>query len=1155
MVYGPRAGVGTWVTVALTSVVLVAPIVLAIAAPTIAKPSPAPTSGVTVAINTSAPVAHLADQLTALPIVVSNLPDIGSNLAAADYARLTERDPGPAQQMFADAWSGLTYAPGSSEQIDSLGVYLGSRATDAFDEISNQAPRRLADGLPLLTSDPLNADRLNNAGIALFDLGVAWNLAPRPSPEDDSSDSWGSIYEGRALELFKQIADAFPPDRAVLLNGALLTSIVGASPRALALDQKWLAVNPSDLTAITLAASLVARDIAGLSNGMLSGQGGAPDTLRQALALIETAPSSPLTYAAKGDVYLADAYLLADQATYQSRAFANQARISYQMSLSMVRDPGVLAGEASALAFLGERGAALRLQLAAVNAAPDSAPLLLELAAREEAAGDFKSMRSAAQQALSIAIQRQDSVLSATRFGNRGYLGYSFGSDRERTPVYLSIPGKGAGGFSTINGIPAVDDPSIDYFLNTSPEPDTAVLESLRASLLLTDPDTATNDAGYWKQATTFRPGSFDGLWFFRSQLLQTALAGVYLASGRAPSGVGGAVEPGLHFAESNLRYTAVVSAQPRFFAQAAVLCGLAASAQGPFSDAIDIDSVRDSGLFCEGESDCLAGACQAGGVLLKKSYDTSKFPPDGNEAAFAMWRAGETQAANELLITISSSAATTNGASTWLYETEELLGEIALDQRDPHAAVTPFSEALTILADSLKPSGLDLSLRNIAAHAYNNRGIAYLWRAEPSANSPPNCASADNPCELARNDFVKALSIDPSNPLYLENEGWTDQLLNHTSLARVELAAASTADPELYPVRNDLGVIQASLGNFGAAQVDFEAALRTRPTYDLAAWNLGVLYLQRGPSGVLQGESFLALAVRENRAFRADALQHKLDNGIYREAFGQSLQPIATDSTNVFTLGAAVAGIGASFSALLDVINVEIKQKLVELLRLRLSFLLTSGAQTRLRQMGGLLASITGRVPGSLRSWFATGLALGIVTVFSAVLRPSQALLSQIVLALAAVTTALIVHETGQLIAACVAGIGLKPAASPLGIVISLLLVPFGIGAGPYAGHHLLPGYQMSIARWVFLAGPASNLLAGCMAYGLFAIQPLPFLRLLSAVNLAAAAFSLLPFKPLDGAVLSRAREDQSAGFLLLPLFMSLAAAAGGAALRAGFG
>jgi len=42
-------------------------------------------------------------------------------------------------------------------------------------------------------------------------------------------------------------------------------------------------------------------------------------------------------------------------------------------------------------------------------------------------------------------------------------------------------------------------------------------------------------------------------------------------------------------------------------------------------------------------------------------------------------------------------------------------------------------------------------------------------------------------------------------------------------------------------------------------------------------------------------------------------------------------------------------------------------------------------------------------------------------------------------------------------------------------------------------------------------------------MTYGLFLIEPLPMLRLLTRAHLLAAAYALLPFTPLDGAFLSR--------------------------------
>jgi Zn-dependent protease len=56
-----------------------------------------------------------------------------------------------------------------------------------------------------------------------------------------------------------------------------------------------------------------------------------------------------------------------------------------------------------------------------------------------------------------------------------------------------------------------------------------------------------------------------------------------------------------------------------------------------------------------------------------------------------------------------------------------------------------------------------------------------------------------------------------------------------------------------------------------------------------------------------------------------------------------------------------------------------------------------------------------------------------------------------------------------------------------------------------------------------VYVAGPLANLGFAIVVYILFMLQPLPMLRLIAQVQLAAMGYALLPFAPLDGAALAR--------------------------------
>jgi len=83
--------------------------------------------------------------------------------------------------------------------------------------------------------------------------------------------------------------------------------------------------------------------------------------------------------------------------------------------------------------------------------------------------------------------------------------------------------------------------------------------------------------------------------------------------------------------------------------------------------------------------------------------------------------------------------------------------------------------------------------------------------------------------------------------------------------------------------------------------------------------------------------------------------------------------------------------------------------------------------------------------------------------------------------------------------------------------------------------------------AWWVYLAGPAANLVVAAAAYGFFLTHPLPLLRLVTEAQLAAIGYALLPFAPLDGSAL-KSRP------LLLVVF-GLAVAIAGVLLAQGIG
>ena len=106
-------------------------------------------------------------------------------------------------------------------------------------------------------------------------------------------------------------------------------------------------------------------------------------------------------------------------------------------------------------------------------------------------------------------------------------------------------------------------------------------------------------------------------------------------------------------------------------------------------------------------------------------------------------------------------------------------------------------------------------------------------------------------------------------------------------------------------------------------------------------------------------------------------------------------------------------------------------------------------------------------------------------------------------------------------------------------GLFIGLLAIPLQVATAPYP----VERSNGTKSAWrAALAGPGANLLAAVVAYVLFASVPMPWLRTLAQVQLAVAAYTLLPVEPFDGSVIAAARPGRHA---ILSLVVVAAAAA----------
>ncbi len=455
---------------------------------------------------------------------------------------------------------------------------------------------------------------------------------------------------------------------------------------------------------------------------------------------------------------------------------------------------------------------------------------------------------------------------------------------------------------------------------------------------------------------------------------------------------------------------------------------------------------------------------------------------------------------------------------------------------------------SLTALAEAeIEPPNEDPEIvaraRALAQHAHNNRWIALLRNNQPEPEVAPDCSGARRQdCVRARRDFAQALQSDPRNPAYLMNLGWATRLLGEYDAARRALSTAANADSTLFPALNDLGVLAARAGDETAARQSFERALKAQPEYDLAQWNLGVLEMRRGLDGISAGQQRLARAIRLNPDLRAESLTFKTDERVYRITFDAEQR---AERQWAFGRGYSLAAAGMSALTVLTTVG-QFRSSSAD----RVAGAVTDLGLPRLRDLG---AWVVARGRPHLRGrrlhsrwrawapWLVTVPVLLLVTVWPAWRSNPQTGVATVALAVLVTALTVLVHEVAHFAVARWARASVVPAQWNPGVALALLFLPLQLSSGPFVGQRVSGG-SPSRAWWVYLSGPVANGALGVAAYGVFLLWPAPVLRLLAQVQLAAIAYALLPYEPLDGAALS---EQRPAVMSILSLALGTAAAA----------
>lgn len=1064
-----------------------------------------------------APAARAADgpgslvgPLDHLPIVVESLPGPSDREATAAYHRATVRDPGPLAEMFDHSFNGLVVSDAGKPAVEAL---KGMLVEDPESVGGTDGEATLRQASAALGGDPSNADRLNNAAIAVWLFGVATAV-------DDFDSYYWHLQQAAGAMLF-EANRAFPGHRPILLNLAFLATVMpGWDFAGAEFAAEALALDPADLTARALLASIQSRRA-----DALDGADQAATTLAPLLADPATAA---LGQALLGDAHLAAASVRRVEAPATARHEATLALGAYDLALGATDDPGLHAGRAKALERLDQLGEAATEQARVVDLDHGSLDQLVELGRLRHRAGDIDGVRGAASDAVRAVMNGWNPPIAIARFvttpldnaipDDRGFLGWSVGSGVDHLPVsYRADLGSGAG-VVVVAVIPR-EPPGIDQEFASQLAPQSAWQLAFTAAVLDGDAPEATSLEAAWNRSVPWRGG-----WDAQVGAAQIAADRGPSASGKRPIG--------LTFAETAFRRAAL-------FDRAADLCR------------------RYGDVKCAGENEYHAGDPAAAYRDARAAYDAVLADDESNGAGpeLRMLVAAAAEAAGDLTTAESFLAATAgaNDSGSWRPLAALRAGDLRLDAGDPSGAIAWYDLALaTIDANGLAESSdyhLDLlramEFRGLRQVANNNRGVALLRSLQPGPDGAPRCdvGFAHDRCEAALRAIEAAATSDPDNAVYRMNEGWASRLLGRADEAQAALRDAVRLDPTLYPAFNDLGILLALSGDSSGARSAFDAAIVAEPAYDLARWNLGILELRDVPGGMVEGQRLLAEAIRLHPELRTAPLEFRPDERTYRFGFEAALPPAAGATFGrTYSVGAVVLAATASIAALGQLGSALFGHGVQTAI---------GGTQRRLEQLSrqrrwrARQRGLRHRLPSWARSglsWLGIASLLVLVTGWQAAQASPTVVGSAILLAILAVLIALVAHETGHLVAARAMRGRLIPVAWGPGAVVALLFLPVHAATGPFFAERIRRASGGGAGAWRFhIAGPLANAIVGVAAFLAFLVEPAPAFRLIAQVQLAAIAYTLLPIRPLDGWAIQHEQPR-----LLLALGFAVVAVAG---------
>jgi tetratricopeptide (TPR) repeat protein len=371
----------------------------------------------------------------------------------------------------------------------------------------------------------------------------------------------------------------------------------------------------------------------------------------------------------------------------------------------------------------------------------------------------------------------------------------------------------------------------------------------------------------------------------------------------------------------------------------------------------------------------------------------------------------------------------------------------------------------------------------------------------------------SDQGLPLAR----RAVRADPLNPLFLENEGFALSKAGRTREAAGAYRRAVGSDPSLYPAWNALGVSLSRLGQRDEAADAFRRAVGVRRSYAEGWFNLGVTLEHQGIANAAAAQGAFAQAFRHDGALREREHELIADDRLYVTTLDLS-KPLPPKWD--FAASQKEAPVAATGLAVLLLLGLQLGRSVA-------GRGLAGGTARWLAAARALLS----KLPRAAASFSPSALAVLVTLAVFLVpaIRGNEGSLTAVGAFGVGLLVLVVLVMRARVLAARRAGVRLRQRSWRPALLVGVASAFVGIPWAP------MPVAEPSApAPHVHRAGPIAAALCGLALLALGMLLDVPLARSLGVAAVVLAASMLTPVDPLDGARMNGGSAAVTAGLAL---------------------